>query len=69
MFFFLYFTMTGMHALHMVIGFGLIFWLLALVWIDKIDKYNYLKIEFFGFYWHFVDIVWVFLFPFFYLIR
>lgn len=69
MFFFLYFAMTGMHALHMVIGFGLIIWLLALVWFDRIDKYNYLKIEFFGYYWHFVDIVWVFLFPFFYLIR
>lgn len=69
MFFLLYFTMTGMHALHMVIGFGLIIWLLVCVKMGLIDKYNYLKIEFFGFYWHFVDIVWVFLFPFFYLIR
>lgn len=69
MFFFLYFIMTGMHAFHMLIGFGLLVWLMILVSTGRIHKNKYIKIELFGFYWHFVDIVWVFLFPFFYLVR
>jgi cytochrome c oxidase subunit 3 len=68
-FFFLYFVMTGMHALHMLIGFGVIIWLIWLAWgKEHFDSRRYLKVEFFGLYWHFVDIVWVFLFPMFYLV-
>lgn len=68
MFFVLYFIMTSMHALHMVIGIGIGIWL---IWMSKRKAYGenrYLPIEFFGFYWHFVDVVWVFLFPLFYLV-
>ena len=69
LFFFLYFVMTSMHALHMVIGFGIIFWIIWLAWWkEHFDPRRYLQVEFFGLYWHFVDIVWVFLFPMFYLV-
>lgn len=69
LFFFLYFVMTGMHALHMVIGFFVIGWIIWLAWWkEHFDPRRYLQVEFFGLYWHFVDIVWVFLFPMFYLV-
>ncbi len=68
MFFVLYFTMTSMHALHMVIGFGILIWLIIMSAKKTYGENRYLPIEFFGFYWHFVDIVWVFLFPLFYLV-
>lgn len=67
-FFVLYFIMTGMHAFHMLIGFAI---LLVLMWMTKQNKFGpqrYMPILFFGLYWHFVDIVWVFIFPMFYLV-
>ncbi len=63
MFFFLYFAMTGMHALHMIIGIGLLFWLLARAQRGDFSAGYVAPIENFGLYWHFVDIVWLFLFP------
>jgi cytochrome c oxidase subunit 3 len=63
-----YFVMTGMHALHMVIGAGLIIWLLVLTSRGRFAAAYYTPIEMFGLYWHFVDIVWIFLFPLLYLI-
>jgi len=63
-----YFLMTGMHALHMVIGVGLIIWLLVLTTKNRFAAEYYTPIEMFGLYWHFVDIVWIFLFPLLYLI-
>jgi cytochrome c oxidase subunit 3 len=63
-----YFLMTGMHALHMVIGVGLIIWLLILTCQNRFAAEYYTPIEMFGLYWHFVDIVWIFLFPLLYLI-
>jgi len=69
LFFWLYFVMTGMHALHMVIGFGVILWIIWLAWWkEHFDPRRYLQVEVFGLYWHFVDIVWVLLFPMFYLV-
>jgi len=69
LFFSLYFIMTGMHAFHMVIGFGIGAVFVYLCWVKKEYGPNkYLPIEYFGLYWHFVDIVWVFLFPMMYLI-
>ena len=68
-FFFLYFAMTGMHALHMVIGVFILFWLL---WRAKRGDFSagyVAPIENFGLYWHFVDIVWLFLYPLLYLIN
>jgi cytochrome c oxidase subunit 3 len=68
-FFFLYFAMTGMHALHMIIGVGLLFWLTWRAWRGDFSSGYVAPIENFGLYWHFVDIVWLFLFPLLYLIN
>ena len=67
-YFFLYFGMTGMHALHMVIGMGLMTWLLIGALKGKYGPDYHTPIEIGGLYWHFVDIVWIFLFPLLYLI-
>ena len=66
--FFLYFCMTGMHALHMVVGLGLLTFLLIQA-LRKVFHANYFApVEMIGLYWHFVDVVWIFLFPLLYLI-
>jgi len=67
-YFSLYFAMTGMHALHMVIGITILFFLVAKAWGGKYTSGHVAPIEYFGLYWHFVDIVWIFLFPLLYLI-
>lgn len=68
-YFFLYFAMTGMHALHMIIGIGILFWLIARANRGEFSSGYVAPIENFGLYWHFVDIVWLFLFPLLYLIN
>ena len=68
MFFSLYFAMTGLHAAHMIIGIGLMSWLLWLSYRRKFSTAYYEPVEITGLYWHFVDIVWIFLFPLLYLI-
>ncbi len=68
LYFSLYFLMTGLHALHMVIGFGIMAVMLWWAWNGTITKEYYSPIEISGLYWHFVDIVWIFLFPLLYLI-
>jgi cytochrome c oxidase subunit 3 len=68
-FFFLYFAMTGMHALHMIIGIGILFWLTWRAHRGEFTSGYVAPIENFGLYWHFVDIVWIFLFPLLYLIN
>ena len=60
--------MTGLHALHMVIGFGIMTVMLWWAWNGTITAGYYSPIEISGLYWHFVDIVWIFLFPLLYLI-
>jgi len=67
-FFSLYFIMTGLHALHMVIGLGIMLVMLWWAWRGIITPEYYNPIEVSGLYWHFVDIVWIFLFPLLYLI-
>ncbi len=67
-YFSLYFAMTGMHALHMIIGMGLLIYMLIRAIRGAYDNGNIAFIENFGLYWHFVDIVWIFLFPLLYLI-
>jgi cytochrome c oxidase subunit III len=69
LFFFLYFAMTGMHALHMIIGIGLLVWLMLRAQRGEFSAGYVAPIENFGLYWHFVDIVWLFLFPLLYLIN
>jgi len=69
LFFLFYFVMTGMHAVHMVIGIGLMAVLLFLTRQGRFKPSYYAPIELGGLYWHFVDIVWVFLFPLLYLVE
>ncbi len=66
--FFLYFCMTGMHALHMVVGIGLLTFLLVQAYRRVFNANYFAPVEMIGLYWHFVDIVWIFLFPLLYLI-
>ena len=67
-YFSLYFGMTGMHALHMVVGFGLLAWLVLAARRGRFSERYNTPVEIVGLYWHFVDIVWIFLFPLLYLI-
>ncbi len=67
-FFSLYFVLTGLHALHMIVGLGIMTWMLIWVKQGVITTEYYSPIEISGLYWHFVDIVWIFLFPLLYLI-
>ena len=64
----LYFAMTGLHALHMIVGIGILLWLLYWVRRGRFTPDNYNYVEGVGLYWHFVDIIWIFLFPLLYLI-
>jgi cytochrome c oxidase subunit 3 len=68
MFYWIYFAMTGMHAVHMIIGVGLLSFLLYFSVRRRYDPEYYSPIEVTGLYWHFVDIVWIFLFPLLYLL-
>jgi cytochrome c oxidase subunit 3 len=68
LFFSIYFMMTGIHALHMVIGIGLMLVILAMAWRGRFGPSYYTPVEVSGLYWHFVDIVWIFLFPLLYLL-
>ena len=68
MYFFLYFAMTGMHALHMIIGIGILGFMIYRAKNDAYTTGHVTFVENFGLYWHFVDIIWIFLFPLLYLI-
>jgi cytochrome c oxidase subunit 3 len=67
-YFFFYFAMTGLHAIHMIIGMGLLLWLVARGRKGIFNVHYFAPVEVVGLYWHFVDIVWIFLFPLLYLI-
>jgi cytochrome c oxidase subunit 3 len=67
-YFALYFVMTGLHALHMIIGIGMFTWLLYAAWRGRFTPEYNTPVEMGGLYWHFVDIVWIYLFPLLYLI-
>ncbi len=68
LFFSLYFCMTGLHALHMIVGIGLLSWLAAKARRGAFTPRYSTPVEMVGLYWHFVDIVWIFLFPLLYLL-
>jgi cytochrome c oxidase subunit 3 len=68
LFFTFYFIMTGLHALHLTIGIGLILVMAYLGWRHRFSGEHYMPVELTGLYWHFVDIVWVFLYPLIYLV-
>jgi cytochrome c oxidase subunit III len=68
LFFSLYFAMTGLHALHMVIGVGIMAFILFQAWKGVYTPEYNTPVDVAGLYWHFVDIIWIFLFPLLYLI-
>jgi cytochrome c oxidase subunit 3 len=68
MFYWIYFAMTGLHALHMIIGIGLLTVLTIMAWRGRFSPEYYAPVEISGLYWHFVDIIWIFLFPLLYLL-
>jgi cytochrome c oxidase subunit 3 len=67
-YFSLYFAMTGMHALHMIIGIGILGFMIFRARAGAYTTGHITFVENFGLYWHFVDIIWIFLFPLLYLI-
>jgi cytochrome c oxidase subunit 3 len=69
MFFIFYFILTGLHGLHMIIGLGVLLVLLVLAARGRFSAERFTSVEVAGLYWHFVDIVWIFLFPLLYLVR
>jgi len=68
LFYGLYYFMTGLHALHIIIGLVFILVIVNMIRKNKIDSGNYVLLENSGLYWHLVDLIWIFLFPLFYLI-
>jgi cytochrome c oxidase subunit III len=64
-----YFAMTGLHAVHMIVGIGLLIWLVTATARGRFSEGYHTPVEITGLYWHFVDIVWIFLFPLLYLIE
>jgi cytochrome c oxidase subunit III len=67
-FFILYFFMTGLHAFHLTVGIGLVAVMAFLAWRGRYTSEYHTPVELTGLYWHFVDVIWVFLFPLLYLI-
>ena len=68
MFFNLYYLMTGLHGLHVLIGAVLLTWVMVFVWQGKVNGEDWVILENSGLYWHLVDLIWIFLFPLFYLV-
>jgi cytochrome c oxidase subunit 3 len=67
LFFGLYFSMTGLHGVHVIAGMVLLSIMLVLLARKRIHQKDYVKIENAGLYWHLVDVIWIFLLPLFYL--
>ena len=61
--------MTALHALHIVIGMGVIAWLVWGAAAGRFGPRRFAPVDFVGLYWHLVDLVWIFLFPMLYLIQ
>lgn len=68
-FFSIYYVMTGVHAVHILCGMGVIAWLLLRAIRHDFSRHNFGPVDFVGLYWHLVDLVWIYLFPLLYLIR
>lgn len=69
LFFFLYFFMTGLHALHVIIGGAFLLYVIRAIKKQKVRQDKYILLENAGLYWHLVDVIWIYLFPLFYLIH
>ncbi len=68
LFFSVYFVMTGIHGLHVLIGMGLILWIMKRASRNEFGPNYFTPVEMLGLYWHFVDLVWIYLFPLLYLV-
>lgn len=68
LYFGLYYSMVGLHGLHVIAGMSIICFMIYFTIKGHINENNYVKLEAAGLYWHLVDIIWIFLFPLFYLI-
>lgn len=68
LFYSLYFAMTGLHGIHVLLGAGLLSVVAAIIRGGRVSQQDYVILENSGLYWHLVDIIWIFLFPLFYLI-
>ncbi|MCP4805421.1 MAG: cytochrome c oxidase subunit 3 family protein [Proteobacteria bacterium] len=69
LYFSVYFMMTGTHGLHVLIGIGVLVWLLIRAQRGDFNKDNFAPVENVGLYWHLVDLIWIFLFPLLYLVK
>lgn len=69
LFYGLYYIMTGLHGLHVIIGLVFLSIVLGFIITGSVNKDSYVKLENAGLYWHLVDLIWIFLFPLFYLIQ
>jgi cytochrome c oxidase subunit 3 len=69
LYFGLYYVMTGLHALHIIIGMAVLAVMFVFIAKGKINQHSFVRLEAGGLYWHLVDIIWIFLFPLFYLIQ
>jgi cytochrome c oxidase subunit 3 len=67
-YFSLYFALTGLHATHMIVGIAIMAVITWMAWKGRFTAEWYTPVEIMGLYWHFVDLVWIFLFPLLYLI-
>jgi cytochrome c oxidase subunit 3 len=63
-----YYFLTGLHALHMTIGLGVLTVLIIMAWRGRFSSEHYMPVEVTGLYWHFVDVIWIFLLPLLYLV-
>lgn len=68
-FFGIYFTMTGLHGLHVIVGIGVLLWILVKAQKGHFNSDYYAALENSALYWHLVDLIWIFLFPLLYLVR
>jgi cytochrome c oxidase subunit 3 len=68
MFLVLYFFLTGLHAIHVLIGMGLLGWISWRAWRREFERRNDTPVELVGMYWHLVDIIWIFVYPVIYLL-
>jgi cytochrome c oxidase subunit III len=69
LYFGLYYVMTGLHAMHVIIGMTILAVLMAMIVHGTVNQHSSIRLEAGGLYWHLVDIIWIFLFPLFYLIH
>lgn len=68
-FFGLYYSMTGLHGIHVILGIGLLTYMLIRILLGKVTPDKFVPLENAGLYWHVVDLIWIFLFPLFYLLH